>query len=147
MYYGHPSVSTSSRDTYSPRSNTSDTFDPTHRTPSIKTRFSSTAALSQSSKLQSDDHITADQNEYFPSPETTLSGCYYTPALEFPPPVPSLVVSRRPLPPTPKTPITSFTDQSSEAKDSAEEIQSLSFKAYPKEILPRSLSSTPTSHP
>ena len=33
--------------------------------------------------------------------------------------------SRRSLPPTPKTPINSFTDHSSEAKDSAEEIQSL----------------------
>ena len=102
-----------------------------HRTPSIKTRTSSTA-LSQSSKFYCDDRITADQNEYFPSPETTLHDCYYyTPALRLPPLKPSLVVSpRRPLPPTPKTPITSFTDQSSEAKDNAEEIQSL--KLIPK---------------
>ena len=103
-----------------PRINASDTYDPTHRTPSI-----SSTALSQSSKLQYDDHIIADQDEHFPSPETMLDDCYYTPALEPPPPERSLVVSRRPLPPTPKSPIASFTDQSSEAKDSREEIRSL----------------------
>ena len=125
MYYGHPSLPTSSQDTYSPRSDASDTYDPTHQTPSIKTRTSSTA-LSQSStsKLQCDNHITADQNEYFSNSETTLDDCYYAPALKPPPPEPSLVVSpRQSIPPTPKPPITSFTDQSSEAKDNAEEIQ------------------------
>ena len=127
---GHPPVPTYSWDTYSPPSDAAATYDsdPTYV---IQTQTGN----SQSSKLQCDDRITSDQDEYFPSPETTLEDSYYIPLLNPPPPSPPpppnrliytaedseisprLIIQKippcRPLPPTPKTPITSSTDQSS----------------------------------